>query len=137
MTKYNFPPENIRNVLILGPKIYEIPVCWNIRNLLGGLYFLEYHKFSQGGFILFLWLGLKIVGFHFQKYKNLFNIRARKFHFGKYKNSFLSEKYKQNFFFLLIFLIFELESSTSGNKRNSFRVFFFSFLGGWDRNWPR
>ena len=59
-----------------------------------GFRFLKYERFSRGGFFE---LGLKSAGFHFRKYmksfllrkyKNFFNIRARKFHFLKYKEFF-------------------------------------------------
>ena len=39
-------------------------------------------------YFLFFGLGLKSAEFHFRKYKNFFDIRARKFHFLKYKECF-------------------------------------------------
>ena len=62
-----------------------------------GFRFLKYKKFSQSGYFLFLELGPKSAGLHFgkynkrfllRKYKNFFNIRARKVHFLKYKEFF-------------------------------------------------
>ena len=81
---------------------------WNVRSFWGfhflkqnksfrGLRFLKYKKFSAGGFLSFFGLGLKSAGFHFwkykkclllRKYKDFFNIRARKVYFQKYMEFF-------------------------------------------------
>ena len=60
--------ETIRNFV-------GVFVSWSIRNFLGWIF-------------LFFKLGLKSAGFQFRKYKNFFNISARKFHFLKYKKFF-------------------------------------------------
>ena len=64
----------------------------------GGFGFLKYNKFSWSGVLLFLGLGLKIVGIRFQKYNK----------------GFLLKKYGE------FFLILEIESSISENIRNFF-----------------
>ena len=65
-----------------------------------------------------------------EKYKNFFNIWARKFRFRKYKNCFLLREYKKSFLLRKyeFFLIFELENSVSGKVRNFFWGVFFQFF---------
>ena len=68
--------------------------------------FLKHNKFSWGGVLLFLELGLK----------------STELRFWKYNKCFLLIKYKK-------FLISDLESSISGNIKNLFWWIFFSFCG--------
>ena len=60
---------------------------------------MKYKKLTSGGFFVFE-LGLKSAGFYFwkyknsfllKKYKNFFNIRARKFHSPEHKELFSKE----------------------------------------------
>ena len=68
--------------------------------------FLKHNKYSWGGVILFLELGLKSTGLRFWKYNKCFLLI-------KYKN----------------FLISDLETSISGNTKNLFWWIFFVGLG--------
>ena len=71
--------------------------------------FLKHNKFSWGGVLLFLELGLK----------------STELRFWKYNKCFLLIKYKN-------FLISDLESSISGNIKICFGGFFLVFMGlGW------
>ena len=108
-----------------------------------GLRFLKYNKFSRGGVLLFLGLGLKTAGFHFvkynkffplKKYKNFYNVRVKKFHFRKNKNSFLLGEYKKSFL-LRKYKNFFNTSARKFHFPKYKEVFFgvdFLFYGVWD-----
>ena len=82
--------KSIRNLWLRARKV----TSWNIRSFrkykefFRGFRFLKYKKFFSGCIFLDFEVGLKGAGFHFQKYKEFFNLRVKKFHFPKYKELF-------------------------------------------------
>ena len=104
---------------------FRASVSWNIRSFfrvsvprnIRTAFFSENISFfgiSSGWNFLFFDLGLKSAGFHFQKRKNFFNIRATKFHFLIY------QKFFSGWIFLFFAWAWKVRGSVFGNIKKIF-----------------